>query len=78
MLLTEDESRHALDTEHFYVVQPDHAFWAQNGSAEKIKSKPLAANFRYASDNNTDWLTPEQLRDYAESKPSAVPVPVAL
>ncbi len=67
VLLTEDESRHALDTEHFYVVQPDHAFWAKNGSAEKIKSKPLATNFHYASNNNTEWLTDEQLREFVDS-----------
>jgi len=61
VLLTEDESRHAVDSGGMYIIQPDHPFWALNGSDKKISAKKLPMHFRYCSDNNTDWLTREQL-----------------
>lgn len=60
VLLTEDESRHALELEDCYIVQPDHPFWKQNGKNQS--GKPLSAGFRYSSDNNKQWLTVNELR----------------
>jgi len=56
------ESRHALENETMYIIQPEHPFWTDNGSQAKIKAKKVPVNFRYASDNNTAWLTRKSCR----------------
>ena len=64
VLLTEDESRHAVETDTAYVIRPEYASWTTKAVTE---GQPLPAGFRYASDNNTEWLTVEQLRAMADS-----------
>ena len=58
VLLTNDESRHAIDAGEVYVVLPEHPWW---GHESWLDGTPLADDFIYASDTNTDWLTSEQL-----------------
>ncbi|MFH0771200.1 MAG: UDP-N-acetylglucosamine 4,6-dehydratase (inverting) [Candidatus Omnitrophota bacterium] len=62
-LLTEDEARHTLEFDDFYVIEPEHSFW----KGEHLKDgKPLSGDFRYASDKNDNWLTAAELRKMAE------------
>ncbi|MBI5625573.1 MAG: UDP-N-acetylglucosamine 4,6-dehydratase (inverting) [Elusimicrobia bacterium] len=58
-LLTEDESRHALEFAEHFVIMPEHRFWTT--PAPKGGKAP-AAGYRYSSDTNTDWLTGARLR----------------
>jgi UDP-N-acetylglucosamine 4,6-dehydratase len=58
-LLTEEEAMHARDVGHLFVIEPNFAWW----DATRLKDRPtLPEGFRYASDNNTEWLTPADLR----------------
>ena len=58
VMLTEDEARHSLRFDGFFVIEPEHPWWRR----EKWEGgKTLPDGFRYSSDNNTDWLTVEQL-----------------
>ena len=58
-LLTEDEARHALEFEDFFVIEPEHPWW----SREKWQDgKKLPEGFRYTSDTNKQWLTKEELK----------------
>ena len=59
IMLVEEEARHAREFDSFFVVEPEHSFW-KKGNLEG--SKPLAAEFRYASDNNNWWLTRNELK----------------
>ena len=60
VLLSEDEARHSLELEQDFVITPVHPWWKD----QKIPAgKPLPDGFRYASDNNTQWLTAAQLRE---------------
>jgi UDP-N-acetylglucosamine 4,6-dehydratase len=61
VLLTEDESRHAVDIGHAFVIEPEYASWG----LEPIQGERLPEGFRYSSDSNTDWLDVEALRDMA-------------
>lgn len=58
-LLTEDEARHSLEFDKFFVIEPEHCWW-------KIKNweggKTLPDGFRYTSDKNDNWLTIPQLQ----------------
>lgn len=58
VLLSEDESRNAAETDEMFVIQPAHPWW----KIENWKhARPLPENFRYASDTNTQWLAAEDL-----------------
>ncbi len=60
-LLTEDESRHSLEFDGFFVIEPEHPFWA----VKYLKSRKLPDGFRYTSDNNDKWVTITQLKKMA-------------
>jgi UDP-N-acetylglucosamine 4,6-dehydratase (inverting) len=59
ILLTEEESRHALEFDNYFIIEPEHPFWEKH----RLKGgKPLPAGFRYTSDNNSWWLTKGELK----------------
>jgi UDP-N-acetylglucosamine 4,6-dehydratase/5-epimerase len=60
VLLTDDEARHAVETEDVYVVLPEHPWWTDEHPW--IEGKPLDDDFVYASHTNDWWLTGEELR----------------
>jgi UDP-N-acetylglucosamine 4,6-dehydratase/5-epimerase len=59
VLLTEDEARHAREFDAWFIIEPEHSFWTESSLSG---GKLLDANFRYASDTNTDWMTIEDLK----------------
>jgi len=59
LLLTVDESRHAVDADGVYVVLPEHPWWDDH--PRWLDGKPLDDGFVYSSDRNEWWLTPEEL-----------------
>jgi UDP-N-acetylglucosamine 4,6-dehydratase (inverting) len=58
VLITEDEARHTKEYDRWFVIEPDHIYW--NRKKQTI-GKTLPAGFRYSSENNSDWLTKEDL-----------------
>lgn len=59
VLVSSDEARQTLEMEKMFVIQPAHveldqAVW--NGA------KPSPEGFHYGSDNNTHWLTVEEIK----------------
>jgi UDP-N-acetylglucosamine 4,6-dehydratase len=65
VLLTEDESRRALEFDDFYVVMPTSYSPKDNGGYLK-GGKPMTENFRYGSDNNNWWLSVEEMHSYED------------
>jgi UDP-N-acetylglucosamine 4,6-dehydratase len=61
VLISEDEARSTVELEDMYVVQPAVSPWF-GYEWEKLGSH-LEDGFRYASNTNDDWLTPEQIRE---------------
>jgi FlaA1/EpsC-like NDP-sugar epimerase len=59
VLLTADESRHAIDAGDVYVVLPEHPWWDTH--PKWLEGKPLHDGFVYSSDNNDWWLATEEL-----------------
>lgn len=59
VLVTEDEARHCYDIGDRYVILPQLATWDME---RPERGESLPDGFRYASDNNTDWLDEEALR----------------
>jgi len=60
VLISEDEARSTVELDDFYVVQPAQALWF--GHTWEQRGEKLPDGYRYASNNNTDWLSIEDLR----------------
>jgi len=60
VLISEDEARASVELEDMFVVQPAAALWF--GYHWSDMGKTLPDGFHYASDNNTDWLTVDEIR----------------
>lgn len=62
VMITEDDARHTLELDDFYVIEPEFNWWS--GAQHKSNGgKPVEEGFRYASDTNEKWLTVEELRE---------------
>lgn len=59
VLVSDDESRHAVELDDMFVIEPAHPWWSQQNLSE---GRPLADGFSYASDTNDRWLSVEELR----------------
>jgi len=60
VLISEDEARTTVEMPDMYVVQPAEAFWF--GREWEKRGKLCPEGFRYASNNNPQWLSLEQIR----------------
>jgi UDP-N-acetylglucosamine 4,6-dehydratase len=60
VLLTEDEARHSFEFKTKFIVEPEAPWWV--GREQWKGGKKLADDFRYTSDNNTQWLTDDELQ----------------
>jgi UDP-N-acetylglucosamine 4,6-dehydratase len=65
VLLSEDEARSTIELKDMFVIEPMHPWW---GGDKWTGGRP-PEGFRYASDNNTEWLSVEQLKDLAGEEP---------
>ncbi len=65
VLLTDQESRHAVDFKHYYVVLPEFHFWSGSELYHNYfqVGKKLPLGFSYESDTNKERLTIQSLRD---------------
>jgi UDP-N-acetylglucosamine 4,6-dehydratase len=59
VLITEEEATHTKEYKDHFVIEPEFPFWKKDNANG---GKPLPENYRYASDNNTEWLSAEQIR----------------
>ena len=59
VLLTEDEARHSLEYDSYFIIEPEHNFWKGDHTNN---GKKLPDNFRYDSCSNTKWLSIEELQ----------------
>lgn len=60
VLVSEDEARNTLESDGMFIIQPAHPWW-RIGNWKS--AQPLPDGFSYTSDNNPQWLTPEEFRD---------------
>jgi len=61
ILLTSDEARTTLEMADRYVVEPSFAFWNRQRYTA-VGAKHVADDYQYTSDNNTQWIDAEKLR----------------
>lgn len=58
ILLTEDEARHTMEFDNYFVIEPEHPFWEKDNLRD-VNSLP--EGFRYTSDGNHKWLTEAEI-----------------
>jgi UDP-N-acetylglucosamine 4,6-dehydratase len=63
-LLSEHEAPYALEFDDMFVVQPAHPWW---GGEPWQHGRTVQGDTNYTSDNNTQWLTDDQLKRMVES-----------
>ena len=57
-MISASDARSTLDMGDHYVIQPELEWWPR----EALDGTPVPEGFRYASDTNTRWLSPDELR----------------
>ncbi|MBL6945321.1 MAG: UDP-N-acetylglucosamine 4,6-dehydratase (inverting) [Rhodospirillales bacterium] len=64
VMVTEDDAPNTFELPDRYVIEPSFQFWSREEAEEtknNVEAKPVPKGFRYASDNNADWLDEEGL-----------------
>ena len=61
VMISEDDARMTLELPDRYVIEPWFDFWSRR-HYDKRGATRVADQFRYASDNNPEWLTIDQIR----------------
>lgn len=59
LLVSEDEARHTLEFDDFFVVEPIFPWW---GEERWPGGEQLPDGYSYGSDSNGSWLTTDELR----------------
>ena len=61
-LISIDEARHTIELDRMYVIQPAEAIWF--GYSWKEKGNELPENYHYSSDNNSEWLDVNGIKEF--------------
>lgn len=60
VMIPVDDGRVAVEFDDHYVITPNYTWWDPNWHSER-GGKPCPEEFYYGSDNNTEWVSDEQL-----------------
>lgn len=66
VMVPEDDSYHTVEYDDYYAILPTFKEWGTENYLEKLEGTPCPDGFRYSSDSNSQWLTPEELRQMVE------------
>jgi len=58
VMIPEEDARHTLELDNFYIIQPDFSWWVKDNW---VDGKRVLEGFRYSSDTNDQWLTIDEL-----------------
>ena len=63
VLVSEDEAHHTIEFDTFYIIKPAHPWWHLGNWPE---GKLVADGYRFTSDNNSHWLSVDELRAFVK------------
>ena len=73
LMIPEDETRHTVEYDSYFVIQPDFEWWDKEKIFVNKKGTYCPEGYSYKSDTNTEWLSVEDLRklldDYLKTHP---------
>jgi len=61
VLISEDEARGTVERDSMFIVKPPETLWKRDLTYE---GQPLPDGFRYSSDNNSEWLDLEGIKQF--------------
>ncbi len=59
VLITQEEARHTKEYDKHYIILPEYDWW--HGHKHYIEGTKLKDGFSYSSDNNSVWMTSDEL-----------------
>ena len=59
VMITRSDARHTLEFDDYFIIEPEYDWWNKSNYPD---GKPLEDGFVYSSDNNSVWLTVEEMR----------------
>ena len=62
-MITETDSYNTVELDKYYVIMPQTPIWPVEDFLKEFKGKYVEHGFRYNSESNTEWLTPEEIRE---------------
>lgn len=69
VMITDDDARATVDMGDYFVIEPQGATFGAT-TAYSALGKPVPADFRYASDNNAEWLDAAALQEMVADIPA--------
>lgn len=66
LMIPEDDARHTVEFEKYFVIQPDFAWWDKKSHLLKNGGKVCPDGFSYKSDTNSEWLSVDDLRGFVK------------
>ncbi|MGE5552295.1 MAG: UDP-N-acetylglucosamine 4,6-dehydratase (inverting) [Betaproteobacteria bacterium] len=63
VMIPEDDARRTVAFDDFFIIKPEFPWWGDDCWKD---GRPVPEGFRYSSDTNEQWLTPEELREMVE------------
>ena len=61
-MITETDSLNTFDCGKYYVINPSVSNWSEADWVKVFNAKKVPQGFKYNSGENTDWITPEEIR----------------
>jgi UDP-N-acetylglucosamine 4,6-dehydratase len=65
VMVPEDDARNTLEYEKYFAILPANSDGYRYEYMKKNGGKPCAEDFRYSSDNNTQWLSVKEMKKMA-------------
>lgn len=65
-MISEDDARLTIEFEEHFVIQPSHSYWNPKDFLSGQPGKPCPESFRYSSDNNSWWLSDQEIAAMAD------------
>ncbi|MBL4601478.1 MAG: UDP-N-acetylglucosamine 4,6-dehydratase (inverting) [Emcibacteraceae bacterium] len=62
IMITKDDGRQTIELGDRYIIKPQFMFWDDN-FYDELGATPVAEDFEYTSDNNSDWLSDETFQE---------------
>lgn len=59
VMITRSDARHTLEFDDYFIIEPEYDWWDKKAFPN---GKRLEDGFVYSSDNNTEWLSVEEMR----------------
>jgi UDP-N-acetylglucosamine 4,6-dehydratase len=62
-MISEEDARNTIEYGDYFVIQPESPWWSKEKYLDQNGGKKLPEGFSYNSQNNSKWLTVQELQE---------------